>query len=200
MKPMGYTLCPPLGRIKPNGRVGSSTRRLPDDARLCDRSGDRSLARFCPAVLRTGDADRRRRGPRRATRAARSIIRRCFAISAAMPTPTCLPAAFGDEIAFRRDLSRIDMGNHVGTCAKRLSRAITRIFADAPPEELAEAVEQGLAEALQVERPHSLRPLRSRADGSPSGSACPRKSAKISASSTSAGTGTGCRAACRAKP
>src|SRR4051812_35915341 len=63
-----------------------------------------------------------------------------------------LSAAFGDEIALRRDLQRIDIGNK-SELAETIVRAITRTFADAPPAELAKAVERGLAEAMQVSVP-----------------------------------------------
>lgn len=63
-----------------------------------------------------------------------------------------LAAAFGDEIALRRDLQRIDIGNK-SELAETIVRAITRTFADAPPAELARAVECGLAEAMQVSVP-----------------------------------------------
>ena len=63
-----------------------------------------------------------------------------------------LAAAFGDEIALRRDLQRIDIGNK-SELAETIVRAITRTFADAPPAELAQAVERGLAEAMQVSVP-----------------------------------------------
>ncbi len=63
-----------------------------------------------------------------------------------------LASAFGDEIALRRDLPRIDIGNK-SELAETIVRAITRTFADAPPAELAEAVERGLAEAMQVSVP-----------------------------------------------
>ena len=63
-----------------------------------------------------------------------------------------LAAAFGDEIALRRDLQRIDIGNK-SELAETIVRAITRTFADAPPAELAKAVERGLAEAMQVSVP-----------------------------------------------
>src|SRR5258708_818530 len=63
-----------------------------------------------------------------------------------------LAAAFGDEIALRRDLSRIDIGNK-SELAETIVRAITRTFADAPPAELAAAGERGLAEAMQVSVP-----------------------------------------------
>jgi HD-GYP domain-containing protein (c-di-GMP phosphodiesterase class II) len=60
-----------------------------------------------------------------------------------------LAAAYGDEIALRRDLQRIDMGNKAELGAT-LVRAITRAFADAPADELAGAVARGLAEAREV--------------------------------------------------
>lgn len=63
-----------------------------------------------------------------------------------------LAAAFGDEIALRRDLQRIDIGNK-SELAETIVRAITRTFADAPPAELANAVQRGLAEAMQVSVP-----------------------------------------------
>src|SRR3954469_7390764 len=63
-----------------------------------------------------------------------------------------LAAAFGDEIALRRDLQRIDIGNK-SELAETIVRAITRTFGDAPPAELAKAVERGLAEAMQVSVP-----------------------------------------------
>lgn len=63
-----------------------------------------------------------------------------------------LAEAFGDEIALRRDLQRIDIGNK-SELAETIVRAITRRFADAPAAEVAEAVERGLAEAMQVSVP-----------------------------------------------
>jgi HD-GYP domain-containing protein (c-di-GMP phosphodiesterase class II) len=63
-----------------------------------------------------------------------------------------LASAFGDEIALRRDLQRIDIGNK-SELVETITRAITRTFADAPPAELAKAVERGLAEAMQVSVP-----------------------------------------------
>lgn len=63
-----------------------------------------------------------------------------------------LASAFGDEIAFRRDLQRIDIGNKP-ELVETITRAITRTFADAPPAELAKAIERGLAEAMQVSVP-----------------------------------------------
>lgn len=63
-----------------------------------------------------------------------------------------LAAAFGDEIALRRDLQRIDIGNK-SELAETIVRAITRRIGDAPPAELAQAVERGLAEAMQVSVP-----------------------------------------------
>ncbi len=63
-----------------------------------------------------------------------------------------LASAFGDEIALRQDLARIDMGNH-SEIAETFVRAFTRYFADMPPDELAKAVQQGLSEALQISVP-----------------------------------------------
>jgi hypothetical protein len=42
-----------------------------------------------------------------------------------------LASAFGDEIALRRDLQRIDIGNKA-ELIETITRAITRAFADAP--------------------------------------------------------------------
>jgi HD-GYP domain-containing protein (c-di-GMP phosphodiesterase class II) len=63
-----------------------------------------------------------------------------------------LSAAFGDEIALRQDLARIDMGSH-SEIVDTFVRAFTRLFANAPPAELNDAVQKGLAEALQVSVP-----------------------------------------------
>ncbi len=63
-----------------------------------------------------------------------------------------LSAAFGDEITLRQDLARIDMGSH-SEIVETFVRAFTRMFADAPPAEMADAIQKGLAEALQVSVP-----------------------------------------------
>jgi HD-GYP domain-containing protein (c-di-GMP phosphodiesterase class II) len=63
-----------------------------------------------------------------------------------------LASVFGDEIALRHDLARIDMGSH-SEIGETFVRAFSRVFADMPPEELAKAVQQGLAEAMQVSVP-----------------------------------------------
>jgi HD-GYP domain-containing protein (c-di-GMP phosphodiesterase class II)/DNA-binding CsgD family transcriptional regulator len=63
-----------------------------------------------------------------------------------------LAAAFGDEIALRRDLQRIDIGNKA-ELAETIARAITRSLAGASPADLAEAVQRGLAGAMQVSVP-----------------------------------------------
>ncbi|HEY4186631.1 MAG TPA: HD domain-containing phosphohydrolase [Polyangia bacterium] len=63
-----------------------------------------------------------------------------------------LAAAFGDEIALRRDLQRIDIGNRA-ELAETITRALTRTFADLPVPELAQAIERGLAGAMQVNIP-----------------------------------------------
>ena len=104
-----------------------------------------------------------------------------------------LAAAYGDEIALRRELQRIDMGNK-SELGATLVRAITRAFADAPADQLAQAVERGLAEAREVNFPSCPGTARS-PSGSPNGSVCRRRSARISASSTSAGTERECRMA-----
>src|SRR3954447_16263925 len=60
-----------------------------------------------------------------------------------------LAAAWGDEIALRRELQGLDFGDKAEFAAVFV-RAITRLFAAAPPEEIAEAVQRGLAQAPQV--------------------------------------------------
>ncbi len=63
-----------------------------------------------------------------------------------------LAAAWGDEIALRTELARTDMGSKV-ELAEALTRALARKFAGLPPEELAQAIERGLAQAPQVNIP-----------------------------------------------
>src|SRR5215217_267460 len=63
-----------------------------------------------------------------------------------------LAAAWGDEITLRRELHHIDMGNRQ-EFVEIFVRAITRKLAGASPEELAKAVERGLAEGPQVNIP-----------------------------------------------
>jgi HD-GYP domain-containing protein (c-di-GMP phosphodiesterase class II) len=63
-----------------------------------------------------------------------------------------LSAAWGDEITLRRELHHIDIGNRA-EFVEIFVRALTRKFAGASPEELAEAVKRGLAEAPQVNIP-----------------------------------------------
>ena len=63
-----------------------------------------------------------------------------------------LAAAWGDEITLRRDLHHIDMGNRADF-VEIFVRAIKRKFAGASSEEIAKAVERGLAEAPQINIP-----------------------------------------------
>jgi len=63
-----------------------------------------------------------------------------------------LATAFGDEIALRRDLARIDIGDK-SQLGATIARAITRNLEGTPPPELALAVERGLAEAMNVSVP-----------------------------------------------
>src|SRR5437763_3744691 len=63
-----------------------------------------------------------------------------------------LAAAWGDEIALRRELQGLDFGDKAEFAAVFV-RAITRLFPGLPPEELAEAVGRGLAGAPQINVP-----------------------------------------------
>src|SRR3954447_16310097 len=63
-----------------------------------------------------------------------------------------LAAAWGDEIILRRELHHIDMGNRA-EFVEIFVRAITRKLPGASPDELAKAVERGLAEGPQVNIP-----------------------------------------------
>src|SRR5438105_7950190 len=63
-----------------------------------------------------------------------------------------LAAAWGDEITLRRELHHIDMGNRP-EFVEIFVRAIKRKLPGASPEELAKAVERGLAEAPQINVP-----------------------------------------------
>jgi HD-GYP domain-containing protein (c-di-GMP phosphodiesterase class II) len=63
-----------------------------------------------------------------------------------------LAAVLGDEIALRRDLARTDMGN-LSELGETIARALKRLLADAPPEVLARAANEGVAEALHASVP-----------------------------------------------
>src|SRR5262249_20928828 len=63
-----------------------------------------------------------------------------------------LAAHWGDEITLRRELHHIDMGNRA-EFVELLVRALKRKFAGATPEEMEEAVKQGLAEGPGVNIP-----------------------------------------------
>src|SRR2546423_8594734 len=63
-----------------------------------------------------------------------------------------LAEAWGDEITLRRELHHIDMGNRA-EFVEVFIRALPRKFAGASPEELAKAVERGLAAGPQVNIP-----------------------------------------------
>jgi len=63
-----------------------------------------------------------------------------------------LSAAFGDEIALRRELATTDMGNK-SELREVLLRAITRNYSGLPPAEQTQAVANGIAEAMQVSVP-----------------------------------------------
>src|SRR5205807_3398688 len=63
-----------------------------------------------------------------------------------------LATAFGDEIALRQDLARVNLGDH-SQLGETFTRAFTRLFADLPPAELAAAVQHGLSHALHTSVP-----------------------------------------------
>ncbi len=109
-----------------------------------------------------------------------------------------LAAAFGDEIALRQDLARIDIGDTT-ELVETFVRALNRVFAGrCRPPSLPGRSSAGLADALQVSVPI----LAGHCEVAKRIGAAPRpvrtRSARISASSTSAGTGTACRTASRA--
>src|SRR5665213_4079660 len=60
-----------------------------------------------------------------------------------------LAAAFGDEIAMRQDLAKIDVGNPAELVPTFIA-ALNRLYAGAAPDELAAGIERGLAQALEV--------------------------------------------------
>src|SRR3954452_4981618 len=63
-----------------------------------------------------------------------------------------LAAAWGGGIALRGELQGLDSGDKAEFAAVFV-RALTRLFAGVPAEELAEAVGRGLAQGPQVNRP-----------------------------------------------
>lgn len=63
-----------------------------------------------------------------------------------------LSATFGDEIALRRDLVGLDMGDRA-ELGKAFVRAFRRKYADLEPEALDQAIEDGLSQAVAVSRP-----------------------------------------------
>ena len=69
-----------------------------------------------------------------------------------MPTPTCSPGLFGDEIALRRDLVGLDMGNRA-ELGKVFTRAFQRLYFDLDPAAQEKAIAEGLGQALAVSKP-----------------------------------------------
>ena len=63
-----------------------------------------------------------------------------------------LSAAFGDEIALRRDLVGLDMGDRA-ELGKAFVQAFKRHYFDLAPEALERAIEEGLSHAVAVSRP-----------------------------------------------
>ena len=104
--------------------------------------------RSCVLAMRF--AERREVSTRK--RAAASFIRRCCATSDAMPTRICWRTRGATRSPCAGSLHHIDMGNRA-EFVEVFVRAITRKFAGASPEELAKAVERGLAQGPQVNIP-----------------------------------------------
>ena len=63
-----------------------------------------------------------------------------------------LSAAFGDEIALRQDLAKIDVGNREELVATFVA-ALTRLYEGATPAEIAAGIERGLGSALATSVP-----------------------------------------------
>ena len=63
-----------------------------------------------------------------------------------------LASTVGDEIAFRQDLARIDLGDHA-ELVETIACALRRALPDASPADVAAAVERGVGEALQASVP-----------------------------------------------
>jgi len=115
-----------------------------------------ALARFCPATPGVrGHAPWPTRGA--STRAARAVYHQALLslTSGATARHASAGGSWGDEIALRRDLQRLDFGDKAEFAAVFV-RAITRLFADASPAELAEAVERGPRSGRAGQRSHSL--------------------------------------------
>ena len=63
-----------------------------------------------------------------------------------------LAEVFGDEIALRRELVGLDMGDRA-ELGKVFVRAFKRLYSDRAPAELDRAIEEGLSRAIAVSRP-----------------------------------------------
>src|SRR5471032_2806295 len=63
-----------------------------------------------------------------------------------------LSAAFGDEIALRRDLVGLDMGDRA-ELGKVFAQAFKRHYFDLAPAALERAIEEGLSQVVAVSRP-----------------------------------------------
>jgi hypothetical protein len=63
-----------------------------------------------------------------------------------------LAAAFGDEIALRRDLVGLDMGDRA-ELGKAFVQAFKRPYFDLAPAALEQAIQEGLSQAVAVSRP-----------------------------------------------
>src|SRR3954453_12147203 len=63
-----------------------------------------------------------------------------------------LSAAFGDEIALRRDLVGLDMGDRA-ELGKAFVQAFKRLYFDLAPEALDHAIQEGLSQVVAVSRP-----------------------------------------------
>src|SRR4051794_3449757 len=63
-----------------------------------------------------------------------------------------LSAAFGDEIALRRDLVGLDMGDRA-ELGQAFVQAFKRLYFDLAPEALDHAIQEGLSQVVAVSRP-----------------------------------------------
>ena len=103
--------------------------------------------RSCVLAMRIADAARLDEGTRRAVY--HQALLRYIGCNA---DSHLLAAAWGDEIALRRELQGLDFGDKAEFAAVFV-RALTRLFTGMTASDLAEAVQRGLSQARQVNVP-----------------------------------------------